>query len=140
MVWVLVVAVWVALGALTAVVAERRDHDRVLWLVLGLVFPGAALLALLLGFPRTQSTRSRLAPDLLDALRHSRVARTLHDRSGLDEEAVQAATGLPEDRVASELRTLRVLGLVRRGRDRTWSLAPRAAAALDDDGPGEAAS
>ena len=134
MVWVLVAA-WIGLGVLTAEVAVRRQHDRVLWLVLGLAFPGAALLALLLGFPRSHAGPDRLAPDVHDALRGSRVARTLADEGEMDEPALVAATGLPTDRVAGELRTLRFLGLARRGRDRSWGLTPRAAAALDEREP-----
>lgn len=133
MVWVVVAATWLAVAVTTAWVAERREHDRVLWLVLGLVFPGAALVALLLGYPRTHTPPTRLAPDLQDALRRSRVARALHGRPGSDETAIATTTGQPRDRVVAELRTLRVLGLVQRARDRTWSLSPRAAAALDAD-------
>lgn len=131
--WLVLALVWVGLGLLTGVVAVRRDHDRVLWTVLGLVFPGAALVALLLGYPRSHSAPQQLAPDLQDALRRSRIARTLRDRPDTTEDDLVAATGLPTDRVAGELRTLRLLGLVSRDRDRTWRLTPRAAAALDAD-------
>lgn len=124
---------WLGLAAATSEVAARRDHDRVLWLVLGLVFPGAALAALLLGFPRTHTAPDRLAPDVHEALVGSRVARTLADEGDLDEAAIVAATGLDPDRVAGELRTLRFLGLARRHRDRTWTLTPRAAAALESE-------
>lgn len=133
MVWVLVALLWVGQAVLTARVAVARDHDRVLWLVLGLVFPVAALVALGLGYPRSQSTTRRLAPDLEDALRTSRVAGVLARDPGLDAEAITAASGLPEDRVVTELRTLRVLGLVRRRRDRTYELSPVAGTALRDE-------
>lgn len=131
--WLLLAVAWLGVGALTGVVAAGRDHDRVLWTVLGLVFPGAALVALLLGYPRSHTAPQRLAPDLHDALRRSRVARVLQDRPDLPEDDLTAVTGLPADRVAGELRTLRMLGLVSRNRDRTWRLTPRAAAALDED-------
>lgn len=134
MIWVVVGVLWVGQALLTARVAGAREHDRVLWLVLGLVFPIAALVALGLGYPRTQTAAHRLAPDLEDALRSSRVARALARDPGLDADAIAAATGLPEDRVVAELRTLRVLGLVRRQRDRTFMLSPSAAAALERDG------
>ena len=135
MLWVLVAAAWVGLAVLTSVVAVRREHDRVLWLVLGLVFPGAALLALLLGFPRTHAAAGEVAPDVRQALERSRVARVLARSPGTDEASLVAATGLDEDRVAGELRTLRILGLARRHRDGTWELSPRAAAALSTDEP-----
>lgn len=131
--WVVLAVAWVGLGVLTGAVAAGRDHDRVLWTVLGLVFPGAALVALLLGYPRSHTAPQRLAPDLHDALRRSRVARTLRDRPDQAEDDLAAVTGLPAGRVAGELRTLRLLGLVSRNRDRTWRLTPRAAAALDAD-------
>lgn len=134
-VWtVVLVGVWLGQAVLTSEVAVRREHDRVLWFVLGIVFPGAALLALLLGYPRSHSRPGRLAPDLRDALERSRVARTLAEAGDLDEPALVAATGLPEDQVAGELRSLRFLGLARRGRDRSWGLTPRAAAALSEGG------
>jgi DNA-binding transcriptional ArsR family regulator len=131
--WVVLVVAWVGVAVLTGVVAAGREHDRVLWTVLGLVFPGAALVALLLGYPRSHTAPQRLAPDLHDALRRSRIARVLKDRPDLTEDDLAAATGLPADRVAGELRTLRMLGLVSRSRDRTWRLTPRAAAALVGD-------
>lgn len=131
--WVVLAAGWLGLGVLTGLVAAGRDHDRVLWTVLGLVFPGAALLALLLGYPRSHSAPQRLAPDLEDALRRSRLARALRDAPDTGEDDLVAVTGLPADRVAGELRTLRLLGLVSRNRDRTWRLTPRAAATLDPD-------
>lgn len=131
--WLVVAVVWVGLGLLTGVVAARRDHDRVLWTLLGLVFPGAALVALLLGYPRSHTAPHQLAPDLQDALRRSRIARTLWERPDTTEDDLAAATGLAADRVAGELRTLRLLGLVSRDRDRTWRLTPRAAAVLDAD-------
>lgn len=131
--WLVLAVAWLGVGVLTGVVAAGRDHDRVLWTVLGLVFPGAALVALLLGYPRSHTAPQRLAPDLHDALRRSRVARVLQDRPDLPEADLTAVTGLPADRVAGELRTLRMLGLVSRNRDRTWRLTPRATAALDED-------
>lgn len=134
MVWVVLGVLWVGQALLTARVAVAREHDRVLWLVLGLAFPVAALVALGLGHPRSQSTARRLAPDLEDALRKSRIARVLARDPGLDAEAIRAATGLPDDRVVAELRTLRMLGLVRRQRDRTYVLTPAAASALDAEG------
>lgn len=135
MVWVVLVAVWLGLGALTAAVAGRRQHDRGLWLVLGLVFPGAALLALLLGYPRSHRPADQLAPDVEAALRGSRVARTLQE-GPMGEPELAAASGVDPDRVAGELRTLRFLGLARRSRDRRWELTPRAAAALSPDREG----
>ena len=131
MVWVVVVVVWVGQAVLTSAVAARRGHDRVLWLVLGVVFPVAALLALLLGYPRSHTRVGQVAPDVREALEGSRVARTLVRTPGVDEDALVAATGLPEDRVAGELRTLRFLGLARRHRGGTWALTPRAAAVLE---------
>lgn len=133
MVWVLVAAIWVGLAVATAMAAQRRGHDRVLWLVLGLVFPGAAWAALVLGHPRTHVPPSRVAPDVAEALHTSRVARALARRPGLDASGLEAATGLPAERVAAELRTLRFLGLVRRSGGGTWQLAPRAAAELAGD-------
>lgn len=127
---VVLVVAWVAQAIVTMRVAGGRGHDRVLWLVLGLVFPLAALIALHLGFPRTQAKVGELAPDVAEALGRSRVAQALAGHEGMREEDVVAATGIDDGRVAGELRTLRVLGLVRRGRDRTWSLTPRAATAL----------
>lgn len=134
MIWVVVAALWVGQALLTARVAGAREHDRVLWLVLGLLFPVGALVALALGYPRTQARAHRLAPDLEDALRNSRVARVLAREPGVGVDAIAAAAGMPEDRVVAELRTLRVLGLARRQRDGTFVLSPAARASLDAEG------
>lgn len=132
--WTLVVVVWLAVAVATAVVAGRRGHDRVLWGVLGLVFPGAALLALLLGYPKSLRTPGRLTPDVDAALRQNQTARTLAASPGLDMEAISRANGLPVEQVGRELGALRVLGLVRRDRATdTWTLTPRAVAALSDE-------
>jgi hypothetical protein len=133
--WVVVVVLWLGQAWLTSRVAVGRGHDRVLWGVLGLVFPLAALLALLLGFPRSHAREGRLAPDMEAAVRNSRVARALAGSAGRTEADLVASTGMDEDRVASELRTLRVLGMASRARDRTWSLTPRAARVLDESAP-----
>lgn len=133
MLWVLVIAGWLGLAALTSRAARERDHDPTLWFVLGLVFPGAALAALLLGYPRSHSRVGELSPDVAQALRGSRVARALRDQPGLDEEGLRQAAGVTRQRVGRELRSLRGLGLVRRGQGRTWTLAPTATAVLADD-------
>lgn len=129
MTWVLVVA-WIAVAAVTARVAVHRGHDRVLWLVLGLVFPVASLLALLLGWPRSHPEAGRLSSDVAAALHDSRVAHALATEGPLTPEQAGTATGLPEKAVDSELGALKLLGLVKRAGGGAWRLSPSAAAAL----------
>lgn len=134
--WVVLVVAWVAVALLTARVADRRGHDRVLWLVLGFVFPVASLVALLLGRPRSQRGAGRLPRDVAEALHDSRVAAALAEQGASTADEVEAATGLDEGAVTRELRALRLFGLVHRGRDRRWELRPAAAAHLAGDPDG----
>lgn len=131
MVWALLVVAWLGSAVATAVVAERREHDRTMWFVLGLVFPLAALAALLLGYPKHTARAGRLAEDVESALRESRVAATLATHGPLTADGVAAASGLSEDAVSTELGALKILGLVRKAGAGAWRLAPRAADTLD---------
>lgn len=135
MVWALLAVVWLGTAVVTAVVAERRERDRTVWFVLGLVFPLAALAALLLGYPTHTARAGRLAEDVASALRESRVAATLAAHGPLTPDAVAEASGLSDDAVSTELGALKILGLVRRAGGGAWRLAPRAVDALatDDD-------
>lgn len=138
MVWAVVVVAWVGSAVVTAVVAERRERDRTVWFVLGLVFPLAALAALLLGYPKHTAKAGRLAEDVESALRESRVAATLADHGPLTPDGIAEASGLPDDAVSTELGALKILGLVRRAGGGAWALAPRAADALGDPDEGVA--
>lgn len=134
MLWVGVVVVWLGTALVTAVVAEQRDRDRTVWFVLGVVFPLAALAALLLGYPKHTARAGGLAEDVESALRESRVAATLAAHGPLTPDAVAEASGLSDEAVSTELGALKILGLVRRAGGGAWGLAPRAAAALAADG------
>lgn len=134
MIWVLVAAGWLGMAAATAVVAERHERDRAVWFVLGMVFPGAALAALLLGYPKVQARAGRLAPDVESALRQSRVAATLAREGPMTPPELATASGLSPDVADKEMGALKILGLIRRAGSGTWKLDPRAAEALGDDG------
>lgn len=133
MVWGLLVVVWLGTAVITAVVAERRDRDRTVWFVLGLVFPLAALAALLLGYPKHAARKGRLAEDVESALRESRVAATLAAQGPLTPDGIAEVCGLSDEAVSTELGALKILGLVRRAGGGSWGLAPRAAEALETD-------
>ncbi len=141
MIWVFVAVVWLGTAAATALVAQRHDRDRVVWFALGLVFPGAALAALLLGYPKAAARAGRLAPDVESALRDSRLAATLAREGPMTPAELAAAADLPPDVADKEMGALKILGLIRRAGGGTWRLDPRAADALgeggDVDGPGD---
>lgn len=138
MVWAVVAVVWAGQAVVTAILAERHERDRTVWFVLGLVFPLAALAALLLGYPRHTARAGGLAEDVESALGDSRVAATLAAHGPLTPEAIAEASGLPDEAVSTELGALKILGLVRRAGAGAWRLDRRAADALgtgDDVAP-----
>lgn len=139
MIWALVAVAWLALAAATAVVARRHQRDRGVWFALSLVFPGAALAALLLGYPKAQARPGGLAPDVEAALRESRLAATLAREGPLTPAQLATASGLSTEATDREMGALKILGLIRRAGGGAWRLDPRAAHALGDEG-GDASS
>lgn len=129
--WLLVVVpAWAGVAWLTGEVAARHERDRIQWVVLGLLFPGGALVALLLGFPRSDTAHGAVPQDVQEALRHNRMAKALLGEPGQTTEALAERFGISPREARGELRSLRLLGLARRDDDR-WTLTPRARSALD---------
>lgn len=130
MVWVVIGAVWLGQAWLSGHVATRHDLDRRGWVVLGLVFPFAALVTLLVRSTRPSSQRVR--SDVAESLRRSRVARRLVAEPGLTIDEVAQREALDPAQVKSELGSLRLLGMATHSRG-AWRLQDSAAAVFRDD-------
>lgn len=119
----IVFVLWLGLGALTGSLAQNRGQSGVLWLVLGMVAPGLALIALLVFFvydPGPDGEHAVPAPD--EAARTNPVAQALIGRSGSTPAQLAERTDMSASAVKGDLRTLRSLGIARRGDDGRWQL------------------
>jgi hypothetical protein len=124
---------WLGLGALTGAVAQNRGHNGVLWLVLGLVAPVFALVALLVFLvydPGDDAEHSVPRPEV--AARTNPVARALMGMPASRPGELADRVEMSSSAVKGDLRTLRTLGLVEHDGHGRWQLTEAGAASVVD--------
>jgi hypothetical protein len=110
-------------AALTAAVATAKGRSAPLWLLLAVLFPIVALLVVFLLPDRSED--SHAAPEAVEAVRSSPVARSLARRPGCTPHELQASTRLDEREVIEHLVGLRDLGAAEADPTGRWRLTER---------------
>ena len=117
---VLLIAGVIAVAILTGVLAEHHGYNGSAWFVLGLIFPGLALLIVLFALPGRSPTVHDLS--LADAVNVNPTARHLATHEALSAHAIARATGRREKDVVEDLKILADLEAADRDGTGRWSL------------------